>query len=593
MRFFLLGCALLVSVALAGCGKSPHDAIWAKATTGMEEISAAANEFNTTNSLSACGAKLRSGAQKLKEAANELNAQNLSQQQKLQAERPYSRRIKAAIDSLKAFKPSPTSLQASPNELPGFMGAIVEMGDAALSWDEATGFSSPTEIAMQRAQLSQMKSAVSLMGGMPTGASSPMAGGAPGALPTGGPVGGGMGLPPGGPGGAIPGASAGIPGGYGLSPNGPGGATPSAAPATGAPGGFGLPPGGPGGTAPIGATASLPSTGGPGGTSGGVPPGYGLPGSPTTAPGASTAPAPGGAGYGLPGSSTTAPAGAGGPAPGGAGYGLPGSSTTAPAGSGPKPGEPGYGLGGGSAPTTVGPIPGSSPMPGGPGYGLPPGGPNPTSPLAPTGAGATLPPTGGSGPAPGGAGYGLPPGGPGALTPGGIPSPGGTNSNGLSSVQQKLKSITSPEYETILRDLATTCMDVVTSMQQANSKKGALAAKGQALKASEKIKALAKKLDKLGPISPSEASTFHELYDELKDATTSVINLSSQQIKSQYPPLTVTINSVAVDMKKGFDVMSKAVESASKRSASGDVGEKVEAKGDDKGSAEEDPFSGN
>lgn len=179
------------------------------------------------------------------------------------------------------------------------------------------------------------------------------------------------------------------------------------------------------------------------------------------------------------------------------------------------------------------------------------------------------------------------------MTPGGIPSPGGTNSNGLSSVQQKLKSITSPEYETILRDLATTCMDVVTSMQQANSKKGALAAKGQALKASEKIKALAKKLDKLGPISPSEASTFHELYDELKDATTSVINLSSQQIKSQYPPLTVTINSVAVDMKKGFDVMSKAVESASKRSASGDVGEKVEAKGDDKGSAEEDPFSGN
>ncbi|MFO0882736.1 MAG: hypothetical protein U0894_00870 [Pirellulales bacterium] len=580
MRFFLLGCALLVSVALAGCGKSPHDAIWAKAVGGFEDVGNAAVACESNRSYSTFATTVSASAVKIKEASEELKRLNISQEAKQKVDMAYRSRMKAAEENAKKLQSVATDPALTMSDREMLLASMIDMIEAVLAWEEATAFKSSVELSSARLGLEKMKANHSLLKA------------AAGVIGGTSPTGAGMGLPPGGPGGAIPGASAGVPGGYGLSPNGPGGATPSAAPATGAPGGFGLPPGGPGGTAPIGATASLPSTGGPGGTSGGVPPGYGLPGSPTTAPGASTSPAPGGAGYGLPGSSTTAPAGAG-PAPGGAGYGLPGSSTTAPAGSGPKPGEPGYGLGGGSAPTTVGPIPGSSPMPGGPGYGLPPGGPNPTSPLAPTGAGATLPPTGPGGPAPGGAGYGLPPGGPGASTPGGMPGPGGINSNGLSSVQQKLKSITSPEYETILRDLATTCMDVVTSMQQANNKKGALAAKGQALKASEKIKALAKKLDKLGPISPSEASTFHELYDELKDATTSIVNTSSQQIKAQYPPLTVTINSVAVDLKKGFDVMSKSVESASKRSASGDVGEKVDAKGDDKGSAEEDPFSGN
>lgn len=575
MRSFMIACALVVGLVFVGCGKSPHDGIWAKATAGMEEISGALGELNNSASVGSAAGKIRAGSQKLQAAANELKGVNISRQQKLSAERPYSARIKKAIDGLKNFKPSQQAMAGSP-DLPALLSAVLEMGEASLAWDEATGFSTPTDIAMQRSQLDQLRSVVKMAGGSIGGAGG-MAGGPAGMMP-GGIPGGAPGALPGGIPGSIPGGAPGAtPGaaGYGLPPGGPGGA--SAAPATGAPSGFGLPPTGPGGaTAPVGATATIPpGYGGTPGASTGVPPGYGLPGASSAAP-TSTGPMPGGAGYGLPPTTSSAPT-ATGPIPGGPGYGLPptGSNPTAPTGvGGPVPGGPGYGLpptgSNPTAPTGVGPIPG------GPGYGLPPGGPS-----APTGT--SLPPTGSS----------LPPGATGASIPGGaspgIPGQGGSGPN-LSIIQQKAREIVSPDHQGIIRDLLSCSMDVVTSLQQANNKKGALAAKGQATRASEKIRALAKKLDKLPPLSESEASAFHHVYDELVDSVNSTINNSTQQVKSQYPPLTTTLNPIGTEMKKAFDVMTTAVNAAEKRAIS--AGDKAadEAKKDKAEAAADEGF---
>lgn len=208
MRFFLLGCALLVSVALVGCGKSPHDAIWAKAVGGMEEIESSVVEVSNGSAPAMSVTKLRSGSQKLIEAANELKSVNISQDEKKRAEMPYSRRIKASAEKLKSLASSLQSFD---------MVDRISVVEAAITWDEATGFSSPSEIAMHRAEITMAKSAMSLAGG-PTGGipSQPGAGmglppGGPGGAPS-APAGGAMGLPPGGPGGAIPGASAGVPG---------------------------------------------------------------------------------------------------------------------------------------------------------------------------------------------------------------------------------------------------------------------------------------------------------------------------------------------------------------------------------------------
>ncbi len=587
MRSFMIACALVVGLVFVGCGKSPHDPIWAKATSGFEEINVALKEFGSNPSMPACSAKLRIASQKLKEAASELAALNLTQQQKLRAEAPYSARLGAAMGAIGKFEPSEAAISSSPRDVPEFLSALSGSDEASLSWNEATGYLPPAEIAAQRAKVSKQKADIAVLtaqiqaafpaGSPPAGAPGALPGGIPGSIPGGAPGatpgGAGYGLPPGGPGGA-PGA---VPGGagYGLPPGGPGGA--SAAPATGAPSGFGLPPTGPGGgTAPVGATATIPpGYGGTPGASTGVPPGYGLPGASSAAP-TSTGPMPGGAGYGLPPTTSSAPT-ATGPIPGGPGYGLPptGSNPTAPTGvGGPVPGGPGYGLpptgSNPTAPTSVGPIPG------GPGYGLPPGGPS-----APTGT--SLPPTGSS----------LPPGATGASIPGGaspgIPGQGGSGPN-LSIIQQKAKEIVSPDHQGIIRDLLSCSMDVVTSLQQANNKKGALAAKGQATRASEKIRALAKKLDKLPPLSESEASAFHHVYDELVDSVNSTINNSTQQVKSQYPPLTTTLNPIGTEMKKAFDVMTTAVNAAEKRAIN--AGDKAadEAKKDKAEAAADEGF---